>query len=316
MGIAMALASAALYGLNSVFVKAGMRDRPVDNGHFMSVLVNVVLLGGFMLLVPLPPWNAVGVVAFVVGGLMGTWVGRGTSFVAIRLIGPARQAAVLVTAPVFAAVIGWFFLEEALTVVQGVGGIIILLGLLVLLRSRIERSETSVEESAPADTDDEGPDWRGRVGAWLGGDDYLRGFAIAILSAMMFGGGFVASKWGLAYFPSALAGAFLGAGSALSMIVVGSALRGRLARLAHDNLKLVPWWFVAGGAASSLALLFQYAAFGYLPAWVVSLLVGTQAIWTLLWASLLLRREEPIGRDLVISVLLVVAGLGVTTYGM
>lgn len=323
LGIVMGLAAAGLFGLSAVFVKIGMRNRSIDNGHFMSVLVNVIFLGTLMLFVSLPPWSWRGFAAFIVAGLMTTWLARGTSFMAIRLLGPARQGAILVSAPFFAALIGWVFLGEGITLVQGAGGVVISVGLLVLLRSRME-----VEETAPARREEmvaavDGPilvdvatTRTSRFRVALRHDDFTRGFVVAMTAAILFGAGFVVRKWGLSYFPTAVGGAFLGACTALSMIVLRSALRGSIARLANDNLRQIPWWFVGGGIASSLALFFQFSAFDYLPAWVVSLLQGTQAVWTLLWAAIFLRNEERIGRELLISVALVVTGVGIMTYGI
>lgn len=323
MGILMGLGSAALFGLNAIFVKIGMRRQPIDNGHFMSVLVNVLLLGVLMLFVSLPRWNLIGVGGFVLAGLLTTWLGRGTSFMAIRLLGPPRQGAILVSAPLFAAIAGWFFLGEGITMPQAVGGAVVSIGLLVLLRSRFDRGPSAsvepgvVEEPfatrrEPSSTKTQAT----RIKTAIRQDQFARGFLIAVMSAVFFGSGFVARKWGLSYFPSAAGGAFIGACTALSMILLGSAARGRFGRLVDDNLRGIPWWFVAGGTASSIALFLQFSAFDYLPAWVVSLLQGTQAVWTLFWTWLFLRHEEPIGPELVISIALVVLGVAIMTYGL
>lgn len=315
----MGLASAALFGLNAIFVKIGMRRRPIDNGHFMSVLVNVLFLGTLMLWADLPEWNWVGFGAFVLAGLMTTWVGRGTSFMAIRLLGPARQGAILVSAPLFAAITGWFFLDEGITLVQAAGGVVISIGLLVLLRSRMEQepdpTRADVVGEVGGSTVDVAVGRSSRIRNAVRHDQFTRGFVVAVLAAMFFGAGFVARKWGLSHYPSAVGGAFLGACTALSMIVIRKAAQRTLTHLVNDNFRDIPWWFVAGGTASSLALFFQFNAFDYLPAWVVSLLQGTQAVWTLLWASIFLRHEEHISRELVISVTLVAVGVAIMTYG-
>jgi drug/metabolite transporter (DMT)-like permease len=318
----MGLASAALFGLNAIFVKIGMRGRVSDNGHFMSVLVNVMFLGSLLLFVSLPPWSWTGFGVFVLAGLMTTWLARGTSFMAIRLLGPARQGAILVSAPLFAAITGWIVLDEAITLIQAVGGIVVSLGLLLLLRSRMQVEEvgraphTEVGHVGASAIVEVTTTRTRRLRHTLRHDEFTRGFAVAMVAAVLFGAGFVARKWGLSYFPSAVGGAFLGACTALAMIVVRSTVRGTLRRLADDNLRAIPWWFVASGIATSLALFLQFSAFDHLPAWMVSLLQGTQAVWTLLWAYLFLRPEERIGRELVLSVAVVVVGVSIMTYGV
>ncbi|MDQ4028012.1 MAG: DMT family transporter [Actinomycetota bacterium] len=319
MGILMALAAGALLGLNAVFIKIGMRRGRIDNGHFMSVLVNVLFLGVVMLFVSLPRWSWIGFGGFILAGLLTTWLGRGSSFTAIRLIGPPRQGAILVSSPLFAAIGGWFFLGEGITLVQGLGGLITLVGLWVLLRSRL-KSESSPSHSGMAHTLIEAPDATEPISATRAETadsrhDFTRGFLIALMAAFFFGSGFVARKWGLSYFPSAVAGAFFGACTALSMIVLSSAARGNVRRLLEENFRQIPWWFVAGGIALSISLLLQFSSFSYLPAWIVSLLLTTQAVWTLLWTWLFLRDEERIGRELLLSIAFVLAGVAVMTYG-
>ena len=315
----MALAAGALLGLNAVFIKIGMRRGRIDNGHFMSVLVNVLFLGVVMLFVSLPRWSWIGFGGFILAGLLTTWLGRGSSFTAIRLIGPPRQGAILVSSPLFAAIGGWFFLGEGITLVQGLGGLITLIGLWVLLRSRL-KSESSPSHSGIAQTLIEAPDATEPISATRGETadsrhDFTRGFLIALMAAFFFGSGFVARKWGLSYFPSAVAGAFFGACTALSMIILSSAARGNVRRLLEENFRQIPWWFVAGGIALSISLLLQFSSFSYLPAWIVSLLLTTQAVWTLLWTWLFLRDEEQIGRELLLSIAFVLVGVAVMTYG-
>ena len=318
----MGLTSAALFGLSAIFVKIGMRRRPIDNGHFMSVLVNVFFLGLLMFFVTLPAWNWVGFGAFVLAGLMTTWLGRGTSFLAIRLLGPARQGAILVSAPLFAAVAGWIFLGEGITLVQALGGLVISIGLLALLRSRLREpgsdqiSNVEVADVAASSGVEIVMTRATRLRSAIRHDEFTRGFAVAVLAAVFFGSGFVVRKWGLSYLPSAVGGAFMGACTALSMIMLGAAVRARFRHLIDDNLREIPWWFVAGGCASTIALFLQFSAFDYLPAWVVSLLQGTQAEWTLLWTWLFLRDEEHIGKELVVSIALVVCGVAIMTYGL
>jgi drug/metabolite transporter (DMT)-like permease len=141
----------------------------------------------------------------------------------------------------------------------------------------------------------------------------ITGFLFALAAAMLFGVGFVVRKAGLAGYDSAVAGAFIGAMTALGMIIVSAGARRQLDGLVEANFRRVPWWFVAGGVASGFALLAQFKAFDYLPAWVVSLLQGTQAVWTILFSYLFLRDEEDIGWRLLLSIGLVVCGVAVMT---
>lgn len=316
----MGFMSAALYGLSVVLVKVGMRRRPVDNGHFMSVLVNVLLLGVLMLFVSLPSWSWTGLLGFVMAGLMTTWIGRGTSFRAIRFIGPSKGSAIMVSIPLFSALIGWIFLGEGMTLVQAAGGVLIALGILVLIKSRQSEdapvSESDGYEIVSAPAPDLVSSRRSRIRQSLKDDEFLHGVLLALTAAMFFGGGVVARKWSIAYFPSAIAGAFFGALTALAMIALNAAIRRNIGRLVQDNLRDIPVWFVACGATSTFAIVFQFRAFEHLPAWVVSSLLGTQVLWALLWARLLLRDDEPVGWALMVSIALVSSGVILVSLGL
>jgi drug/metabolite transporter (DMT)-like permease len=296
MGIFLGLVSAILFGASAVWIRVGMRARRMDNGHFMSVVMNCVVIGGVTLIVRLPRWNWSGVALLLLAGAMTTFMARGTGYAAIRRIGPSRQSAILLSAPVFAALVGWVGLGEAIQPHEALGGSIVIIGLLLLIRIR-----------------GGGPGGAGDGARTAERSRFVRGTVFALASAAMFGAGFVVRKLALARFDSAIAGAFIGALAALSLIIATSGLKGQLERLVHDNVRRVPVWFIAGGLASSLGLMAQFSALQYLQAWVVSLLQATQVCWTVLLSYLFLREEEGIGRPLLLSIALVLSGVTVMT---
>lgn len=311
MGIALALASAAAFALQSICVRIGQRTNHNDDGHFMSVLMNVLVV-----LVVLPfstayPWSWVAFIAFLLGGVGTTWLGRGTALRAIRLIGPARQGAFLISAPIFTAIAGFLVLDESPEPLQGLGAVLVLAGLGILVRSKIT-AEPLTLETAEAGADLE----RSRYGeegsialAPSAVPVRTRGYAIALLSAVTFGFGYVARAWGLDHYPNAVFGALVGALVSLMLIVGRESFRGRLGTLINDNVRNVPMWFVAGGLLSGVGLLAGFSSFLYLPAWAVAVIKGTQGLWTLLWSYLFIREEERLGWSTVLSVTLTFTGI-------
>lgn len=307
MGIALGLGSSLMFSLGAVCIKLGMRHRPDNNGFFMSVLVNCLVIGVVMLFVNLPPWDWIGFVVFIVAGIMTTFLGRGATHVAIHLIGPARQSAIFVCAPLFTAIAGWIALGETVTAVQAMGAVLMAIGLIVLVRFDIGSSRPLAQEVgatlAPVRSLPKGRS------PFLQSPLLSRGVAAALLSAALFGLGFTVRKIGLSYYPSAVAGAFIGALTSLTLIISGTSVRGRLGDLARDNFNSIPWLFVLGGTATGVGMLLQFVAFGYLPAWIVSQLQGTQPLWTLTLSFLILKKEENIGMALLLSVTLVMVGV-------
>lgn len=283
MGIFLGISAAFWFSLTSILVRVGQRNRPDDDGVFMSVLVNVVILTVAATLVDWPAWDRSAMVAFVIGGVIGTVGGRTSLLRAVRLIGPSRSNAFLTGAPVVAALGGWLVLGEKITPIELVGGAIVIAGLLWLIQAR---SGDTGHTKTP-----------------------MLYYTIAAGAPVFFGMAFVFRKWGLERFPSSIVGAFVGAASAYLVIVLIDAARGLLPERISSNLRSISWWFVAAGVSSSAALLSQFFAFSYLPAWVVGIFQATQGIWTIALSVLFLKGDERIDAPLLGSVGLVIAGV-------
>lgn len=301
MGLVFGLGSAALFGLGAICSRLGMRRRPHDDGLLMSLAINSLVIGAVLPLVRLAPWSWEGIVGFVVGGVLGTSLGRGASLKAVRRIGAARAQAFIVSAPLSAGVAGWVLLGERVSLGQGAGAALVLVGLAVMIRSRVAAESLVVvpEGSVPA-TDPREPRSETTAGLMYG-----------VLSGVFFGLAFAVRKWATVHYPSAVAGAFLGAFASFVVVLVSMLIAGRGPAIVRDNLRSIPWWFVAAGVAMSGGLLLQFLAYLVLSAWLVSLLLGTLGMWTLLWSALFIREDERIGMDLVASIILVAVGVGV-----
>lgn len=299
MGILLGLAAGFCFAAASILARLGMRFRSRDDGLFMSIFMNVLVLSFLALLIELPSWDTAGVVALAAGGVLGTYGGRAANLRAVRIIGPSRANVFLTGGPLVAAIGGWIVLGEEISLVDGLGGTLVLIGLY-----RIVRSRSAAAQVTPADTPGEDRP---------AGPDPSVGFLFAMAAPVLFGMAFVVRKWGLESYPSAVAGALIGAAAGLAVQMAGDTVTGQLPRRMRENLRGIPWWFVGAGALTSAALIAQFLAFGYLPAWIVSLLQGTQVLWTLLLAAVVLKREERIDARLIGSIVLVSVGVAAIT---
>lgn len=298
MGFFLGVAAAAAFGGAAVLTRIGMRHRSDDDGVLMTVFVNVVVLGVVVLFAPIPEFDYRGILAFIAAGLLGTFLGRSSNLRAVRIIGPARANVFLTAAPLVSGLGGWIVLGEEIGIGAAIGGVVVLAGLRVVMRnpagvgvSEIGRQPVPIPDRP--------------------GSSRVSGYLFATAGACFFGMAFVMRKLGILWFPSAIVGAFLGAVSAFIIVAAIDSSRGRMGRRWRENVRSIPWWFVAAGITTSVALLLQFAAYFELPAWTVSLLQGTQVMWTLLWSYLWLRREEHLTMRLVWGVLLVVTGVSI-----
>ena len=76
MGIALGLSAAFFFGVSSMLARVGMRTSPRDDGLYMTIVVNVLVLGTIGVFVPKPDWSTTGVAALVAAGLVGMIAGR------------------------------------------------------------------------------------------------------------------------------------------------------------------------------------------------------------------------------------------------
>lgn len=304
--VGIGLVSAVFFGLSNVLARKGMAGRPHDNGTFMTVLINTLLLGTIVLglgvtgHLPALPLQVVAV--FALAGAFGTWAGRALALAATRALGPSRAAAYKVTSPVFAALAGILVLAEVPTGWQLAGGCVCLVGILVLSR---HHPRLAAEPAAAQAAD---PPAAQRDGFGLG-------VLLAMGSAACFGTGFVVRRLGLHMYPDPVLGAWVGAATSLCLIMAGNLVRRDWPKLMDDNVRHVPVWFVLSGVASSLGLFFQFTALRVMQASIVGVLLGTEAIWTMVLSLLVLRREERLSARTVMAILLTAAGVALMTLG-
>lgn len=297
IGVILGLATGALFAAGSVLARIGQRHRPLDDGLLMTILVNVVVLGAISLTGTPPPWSTSGVIGLALGGVLGSLMGRFANLRAVRLVGATRASAFMTGSPVVAAVAGWLILGEDVALLDAVGGLIVVAGLLALVRARATPTSMIDGVAIPADPTTK-----------------RLGFVFATAAPVFFGLGFVVKKWGLLRYDDTVLGALIGSIAAFTVVVAVDTFGGRIARRARENFRQIPWWFVAAGVAMSGALLTQFAAFAFLDAWLVGVLQSTQGIFAMMLGWVFIRAEERIDTWVAASVLLV--GVGVTLIGL
>lgn len=272
--VLLALSSAVLFGALAVAIRlATRRGADPETGALATTAIALVVCGALALLLG---GETDGLWAFVLAGMIAPGASQIMFFRAVRDIGPARAAVLVGTAPVVAAVIAIVVLDEPVSAVLVVATALIVSGGIALAGERVR------------------PDNFRRIGVALAlaatalfatRDNVIRELQIDSDAE-----------------PLAAGAATLVGGGA---VVLAYLLVTRRARLL-DGIAVRTWLPSGVLFAASYAALFEAYERGRVT--VVSPLVATESLWGVVFAALVLRRSELIGRRLVVGAVLIVAG--------
>jgi drug/metabolite transporter (DMT)-like permease len=246
----------------------------VSFGLFFSV--TTMLYGPLDSYLGLSP-TAMGV--FLLGGVVGSSMGRLVLYVGIDRVGASVNTAVVNTRPLFATILAVALLGESLSIWIGVGTLTIAAGVVLLSLSR-------------------GGDIRG----W---HTYELGFPL--LAAVAYAAGNVIRRYGFTTTEADVLSAFvLNEFAAMGILVVYTLLtRGPELFSASRGTYA---YFAGGGVLSSFGLLFTFLALSRGAVVIVDPLVGTAPLFAVLFTYLLLKNIERITRGVVLGAVFVIIG--------
>jgi uncharacterized membrane protein len=216
---------------------------------------------------------------FIVVGALAPGLGQLLYVHAVRTAGASRPAIVVAVAPLISAVLAVAFIGESLGPALALGTVLIVAG--------------------------------GATIAWDGGRpvDLKRiGIILALVSAVFFSARDVIVRWAsdetIVSPQVAMATAFASAVIAISIYLILT--RGVLR--AASSVRLTFRHFLVAGCVLGIGQLAIFEALARGPVTVVVPLVGTHALWAVMFSIILLRRFEAIGRRVVFAALLAVVG--------
>lgn len=287
---AFALVPAVLWGFSPILSKRGMAAGgsavqaalvvvAVDTVVFWSALA-VVSRGSFFSGV-----DAWSVAVFVVGGLIGTALGRIAVFAGVHRVGASVNSAAISVRPLFATVIAFAWLGEAVGPRTALGVVVLVAGLVVLTASR-----------------------GGDLSGWTNRD-----LLLPIAAALAFAVGNVIRRFGLTTTDlTVLQAVTLNEAGALVGLTAFAVATGR-----RDVVLGAPRatyrYFVGSGLITAVALLSLFEAFDRGPVAVVDSLAGTAPLFTAVFAALLLGDLERVTKGVVAGATLIVVGAALIT---
>jgi drug/metabolite transporter (DMT)-like permease len=279
--VVLGLLAGACFGAVNVAVRVALRRSPdAVLGGFVTAVIAFALVFAITLATTTPEEAHLGdawpflVIGLVVPGFSQIlWMG------AIRDAGPSRAAVLMGTSPLLSGLLALVILSEPFSVALVVGTLLVVAGGIVLAWERVR----------PAD-------FRG-IGAVL---------ALCVAVCLAFRDNIVRLVADDNEVPSIVAASALILGACILLFVhVLLVKRGRFP--VRETMRAARAFLLAG-VFMGLVYVALLAALDRGPVTVVAPLNGMNALWTVLFAVLVLRRTDAVGRRLVLAAVLVVAG--------
>jgi drug/metabolite transporter (DMT)-like permease len=297
LGAIFAVLSAASFALNNAMVRRGVVEGTPLQAMAISVPLGVVcflplalVLGELARLPQFPKpavaWMAgLGVLHFVIGRYCNF---RATQVAGINLTAPVVQLQVVIT-----MVLAVIVLHEPCTVLQMIGGVLILIGSLLTQRQSMRPRKASAGEAA----------------AQLFAPRYLAGYIFASLAAIAYGTTPVMARFALEHTgPSTgvLGGliAYVAATAVAALALASPAVRSNVFALSRENAR----WFAYSGVFVAMAQGFFFAAVAVAPIMLVMPLLQLALAFRLLFSTWLNPDHEVFGP-------LVLAGVATSVIG-
>ena len=133
MPIVLATGAALFFGSNIVITRKGLNYLDAQTGSMISIGATVVF---YLLFSPwwmrAEDWFSPGIFVFMIGGLLHPLASQFLAFESNRRIGPTISATFCATAPFFATITAMVFLNESLTLVNGLGTLLTVAGIMIL----------------------------------------------------------------------------------------------------------------------------------------------------------------------------------------
>lgn len=124
------------FGLSAVFIKAALSSVSVKTATVISLLSSMVVTMIFAFVLHSEEIMSLSPMAFlwfILAGLITFLGGRLLNFQAISLVGASKASAVVSSTPLFAAILAVTFLSETVSLMLGIGTMMIVTGIALVV---------------------------------------------------------------------------------------------------------------------------------------------------------------------------------------
>lgn len=292
IAVLLALCGALALACQSLFIRIGTQRGTSSNAVFVVILVNLLVLLPLVLVLYYPDYGLTQIswLSFVTAGVFGTMFGRLLKFTSISRIGASRTEPIAASNALFATVLGVVFLGETLTLIHGLGVVLIVGGVAAIAW----------------ETSHENPD-----------DLPLRKLIVGLLipfgAAFAYGIEPIFANIGFSQGTPAPVGLLVKTVAASLAFTIYLRWRSKLPRimeLRSNNTR----WFVFAGVANTVFLLSYYGALSLAPVNLVVPITITSTLFVVILSTIFLpQRLERVTWRLVMAAATVVIGVLVIT---
>jgi drug/metabolite transporter (DMT)-like permease len=295
LGSLLALVALGLFSANVFVVRAASARLAQQLGFLVALLANVVF-GATLLGVDLVArddgitMNGGAFATFAAAGVLASYLGRRGFFRSVETLGPSRASSVQITNPVFAALLAWALLGEALRLVDA-----LLVGCVV--------TGLYLATLPPPDAADARPNRRRGPAAVP-----LAALWPALFSAVAYAGGNVLRAGALDAWREPVLGGLVGAVAGTAVFALVHVRAGDLRAMATAPVTGIWLWALAGTLTIS-AQISVIGATGYLPVAIVLVISSALPVVVVPVSLFVLRNVEALRSSTLAGTGLVLVGV-------
>jgi len=297
MGVALALVAMVFFASNILITRYAVARMPVDAGFFIVLATNILfpaVVFPFELAARAAPWSWdwKGAGLFVLGGVIGTFLGRRLLFDTVRLLGPSRASVFHSTAPAFALLGAWLLADERLGFYEIALMAVVWVGLWF----------TQPHSGASAGS------------SRLSTANVRKGMLAGLFTVAGFGIGNVLRGLAMRGWEEAVLGTVIASAAAFACQVVATRDWGKVAAQLRRADRTALWLYVGCGVTTSLGSIFISLAMTRMEIALAVLVVHTTPLLIFPVSVFILKNREELTQRTLLGAFLVLSGIALLAF--
>ena len=297
MGVALALVAMVFFASNILITRYAVARMPVDAGFFVVLATNILfpaVVFPFELAARAAPWSWdwKGAGLFVLGGVIGTFLGRRLLFDTVHLLGPSRASVFHSTAPAFALLGAWLLADERLGLYE--------IALMAVVWVGLWFTQPHAGASAGSSR--------------LSAANVRKGMLAGLFTVAGFGIGNVLRGLAMRGWEEAVLGTLIASAAAFACQVVATRDWGKVAAQLRRADRTAFWLYIGCGVTTSLGSIFVSLAMARMEIALAVLVVHTTPLVIFPVSVFILKNREELTQRTLLGAFLVLSGIALLAF--